>query len=318
MRLPVLLRPLMLAAMIIPLADAADLVPTPEPGGDTLELWPGGTPGAERVTVKEQLLERVPAGAVRDRIVQHTTRPMLTFFAPRGTPNGAWLLIVPGGGYQRVVIDKEGFEAAEWFARRGFGAAVLRYRLPADGWAAGADAPVNDAQRAMRLVRARAPQGSRVGVIGYSAGGHLVARLLTEAALDYAHRDATDERASLPDFGVLMYPVILVTGPDAHPGSAQQLVLSGVAPVDLPRYSPDANVSAKTPPTMLIHAADDTTVPVANSLRMYEALHRAGVRSELHVFDRGGHGFGMRAIDGKDVAAWPQLVETFALTGSRE
>jgi acetyl esterase/lipase len=316
MRLPVL-RPLMLAAMFVPLADAADLVAVPEPGGDTLELWPGGAPGAERVTVEERLLERVPAGALRDRLVEHTTRPLLTFFTPRGKPNGAWLLIVPGGGYQRVVIDKEGFEAAEWFTRRGFGAAVLRYRLPADGWAAGADAPVNDAQRALRLIRARVP-GARVGAVGYSAGGHLVARLLTEPALDYAHRDAADDLSALPDFGALMYPVILVTGPDAHPGSAQQLVLSGVAPADLARYSPDTHASPRTPPTILIHAADDTTVPVANSLRMYEALHRAGVRSELHVFDRGGHGFGLRSIEGRDVAAWPALVEAFALTGSRD
>lgn len=318
MTLPALLRPLVLAAMIIPAADAADPVPAREPGGDTLELWPGGAPGADQVNVKEELLERLPTGPMRDRFVQHTTRPLLTFYAPRGKPNGTWLLIVPGGGYQRVVLDKEGFEAAEWFTRRGFGAAVLRYRLPADGWAAGADAPVNDAQRAMRLVRARAPQGTRVGAIGYSAGGHLVARLLTEPDLDYAHRDADDERPALPDFGVLMYPVILVTGEDAHPGSAQQLVNSGVAPADLPRFSPDRNVTAAMPPTLLVHAADDATVPVVNSLRMYEALHRAGVRSELHVFDRGGHGFGLRSIDGKDVAAWPALVETFALTGSRE
>jgi acetyl esterase/lipase len=318
MRLPVLLRPLMLAAMIIPCADAAEPVPTKEPGGDTVELWPGGVPGADKVTVKEELLERLPAGPMRDRVVQHTTRPLLTFFPPRGKPNGVWLLIVPGGGYQRVVIDKEGFEAAEWFTRRGFGAAVLRYRLPADGWAAGADAPVNDAQRAMRLMRERAPKTARIGAIGYSAGGHLVARLLTEPGLDYPHRDAIDERPSLPDFGVLMYPVILVTGAEAHPGSAQQLVLAGVAPTDLARYSPDTNVSAATPPTILIHAADDTTVPVANSLRMYEALRRAGVRSELHVFDRGGHGFGLRSIEGKDVAAWPSLVEAFALTESRD
>jgi len=96
------------------------------------------------------------------------------------------------------------------------------------------------------------------------------------------------------------------------------LIIAGVAPADLPRYSPDTNVSAATPPTLLIHAADDTTVPVVNSLRMYEALHRAGVRSELHVFDRGGHGFGLRSIAGQDVAAWPSLVATFALTGSRE
>jgi acetyl esterase/lipase len=309
----------MLAAMNFAAAvtNAAESLPANATGGEALDLWPGGAPGAEHVTVREALVERSPTGAARDRFVQHTTHPQITSFAPRGKSNGITLLIVPGGGYQRVVIDKEGLEAAEWFTGHGFAAAVLRYRLPGDGWAAGADAPVNDAQRALRLLRKSGAPGERFGVIGYSAGGHLVARLITEPDLDYAHRDAADALSARPDFAVLMYPVILTTGPAAHAGSVQQLVAGGVAPADLPRYSPVANVSANTPPTILIHAADDSIVPAVNSLRMYEALHGAGVRCELHLFDRGGHGFGLRSISGKDVAAWPELVANFALTGSK-
>jgi acetyl esterase/lipase len=269
------------------------------------------------VTVREQLLERLPTGPLRDRIVQHTTRPLLTLFPPRGAPNGVTLLIVPGGGYQRVVIDKEGFEAAEWFTKRGFAAAVLRYRLPADGWAAGADAPVHDAMRAMRLLRQRSSANdspsARIGAIGYSAGGHLVARLITEPSLTYPRRDAQDDFSAQPEFAVLMYPVIHTTGNHAHAGSAGQLVASGVPAADLARYSPDRNVNAGTPRTLLVHAADDATVDVENSQSMYDALRRAGVRSELHVFDRGGHGFGLRAIAGKTVAIWPTLVENWAL-----
>jgi acetyl esterase/lipase len=225
---------------------------------------------------------------------------------------------VPGGGYVRVVMDKEGYEAAEWFTQRGFAAAVLRYRMPADGWAAGADAPVHDAVRALRVLRHRQlPVGKasrRIGIIGFSAGGHLCARLITEPALDYPRQDAADDTPARPDFAVLMYPVIATLGPSAHRGSADQLRRAGVAEAALPRYSPHGKVNAQTPPTMLIHAADDTTVPVENSLMMYQALRQARVRSELHVFDSGGHGFGLRGVAGRNVGAWPTLVQNWALS----
>jgi acetyl esterase/lipase len=241
-------------------------------------------------------------------------------FKPKVAYNGITLLIVPGGGYVRVVIDKEGVEAAQWFTERGFAAAVLRYRLPADGWANAADAPVHDAMRAMRLLRAHSPKGaipSRIGVIGFSAGGHLSARLITEPNLGYAKRDDADDLAARPDFAVLMYPVIATTGPYAHAGSAQQLLTAGVQASALDRYSPNLNVGARTPPTLLIHAADDTSVPVENSLLMYDALRKAHVRSELHVFDSGGHGFGLRSVAGKDVAAWPTLVQNWATNNAK-
>jgi len=285
-----------------------------------VELWRGGAPGAEKVTVREEIIERLPEGPMRDRFAQHVTRPLLTLFAPNTAHNGITLLIVPGGGYVRVVIDKEGVEAAEWFTARGFAAAVLRYRLPADGWTAGADAPVHDAMRAMRLLRRHPIAGGntagRVGVIGFSAGGHLCARLITEPNLEYARRDATDDLPSRPDFAVLMYPVITTVGAKAHAGSATQLLTSGVPEAKLARYSPHLNVSRETPPTMLVHAADDTSVPVENSLMMYEALRAAGVRSELHVFDSGGHGFGLRSVAGKNVAAWPTLVQNWAMSNA--
>jgi acetyl esterase/lipase len=306
----------MAATLMIANSDAAG-VPAAEPGGETVTLWPAGVPGAERVHVVEALSERAPQGPLRDRIAEHVTRPLLTLFHASGKPNGITLLIVPGGGYVRVVIDKEGFETAAWFAQRGFECAVLRYRLPADGWAAGADAPVHDAMRAVRLLRQRPTAGNaRLGVIGFSAGGHLVARLITEPRLAYPRQDAVDDLAARPDFAVLMYPVILTEGRAAHGGSVQQLLAAGIESADLKLLSPSSNVSAQTPPTLLVHAADDASVPVENSLAMYSALHAAGVRSELHVFDRGGHGFGMRGVNGIDAAAWPQLVETWARSAS--
>jgi len=146
-----------------------------------------------------------------------------------------------------------------------------------------------------------------------TAGGHTVARLLTEPTLAYARVDAADDRPARPDFAVLMYPVIATDGVSAHGGSANQLLAAGVPAAELGRYAPHLHVTANTPPTLLIHAADDDVVPVENSLLMFAALRAAGVRSELHVFDRGGHGFGMRGVTGKDVAAWPSLVQNWAL-----
>ena len=309
-------RQIILASTMAAITPVAQSAPAAS-DGSTLALWPGGAPGADKVTVREEIVERLPDGPMRDRFVQHVTQPLLTLYAPKVAFNGITLLIVPGGGYVRVVIDKEGVEAAEWFTARGFAAAVLRYRLPADGWASGADAPVHDAMRALRLLRSQPIAGGsapgRVGVVGFSAGGHLCARLITEPGLAYTRRDSADDLSARPDFAVLMYPVIATTGAHAHAGSAQQLQSAGVSTADLARYSPQLNVSAKTPPTLLVHAADDSSVPVENSLMMYEALRKAGVRSELHLFDAGGHGFGLRGVAGKDVAVWPTLVQNWAL-----
>jgi len=319
MRLPATLCGFILAATMTQLTVPATAagVPTAEPEGETLRLWPGGVPGAERIAAHEVFTERAPNGPLKDRIVEHVAQPALVLFHAQAPANGVTLLIVPGGGYARVVIDKEGFETAQWFAARGFECAVLRYRLPADGWSAGADAPVHDALRALRLLRgrqaARPDAHTRLGVIGFSAGGHLVARLITEPTLNYPRIDAADDRAARPDFAVLMYPVIATTGAAAHGGSAEQLRAAGIPAGQLEHYSPNLHVDARTPRTLLIHAADDDAVPVDNSLLMFDALRRAGVRSELHVFDRGGHGFGLRGVAGKDVASWPQLVQAWAL-----
>jgi acetyl esterase/lipase len=296
---------------------AAATLPTlalTEGDGREVKLWPGGAPGAARISARESVEDLARDAGARDRVAWHVTRPTITVFAPRATSKGVTFLIVPGGGYRRVVIDREGFDTAAWLTLQGFGAAVLRYRLPGDRWPAGPDAPVHDGLRALRWLRANAATGTRIGIIGFSAGGHLAARLITESTLGYPRHDALDDAPTRPDLAALVYPVIFLTGGAAHSGSAQQLILAGVAPTDgaLARYEPVAHVSAATPPTLLVHAADDRSVPVENSLQMFAALRAAGVASELHVFDSGGHGFGLRGIAGRSVASWPTLVCNWA------
>lgn len=299
-------RQLLLAGTLAATVARNQAAPLTESDGRIVELWPEGVPGAKQVTITETVEEAAPGTLPRDRSVWKVTRPTITVFEPRSAPNGITWLVIAGGGYRRVVIDREGFDTAAWLTERGFGAAVLRYRLPGDGWPSGPDAPVNDGDRALRWLRTNGGANARrLGVIGFSAGGHLAARLITEPDL-----------ALQPDFAVLMYPVIFTTGAAAHPGSTQRLIMAGVAPTDLAlaRYTPLSRVNASTPPTMLVHAADDKTVPLENSLRMYDALRAAGVRSELHLFDSGGHGFGLRGVAGKSVASWPTLAQNWALS----
>ena len=271
---------------------------------EEIVLWPAGAPGGEKVTAVETHEERpAPAPGVRDRIVTHTRVPKLVVFRP-ARPNGVGVLITPGGGYIRVVRDKEGYEAARYLASRGYTCFVLFYRLPGDGWAAGADVALQDAQRAMRVIRDGAPawriDANRIGVQGFSAGGHLAASLATRYGERlYSPVDRVDQRSARPDFACLMYPVIALSGPLAHAGSAQAMSVGPVVAVH-------ERVTRDTPPTFIVHSKDDPSVPVGNATLMADALRRAGVVVELQLFEQGGHGYGLRAIERKDAAAWPE------------
>ena len=288
-----------LAAAAPALASAPKVIP----------IWPNGPPGGEGVSVTEAVVERnPPPNPLRDRYVKHVRNPTLTVFEP-AKPNGASLLMTPGGGYKWVVMDKEGYECAERFAAAGVTVYVASYRLPADGWGAGPAAPLQDAQRAMRLVRSRAADPGRVGVMGFSAGGHVAGCLsLMWDAPTYAPGDAIDSLSARPDLSMLMYPVATMHPAFAHAGSREQL-LGAAPPVELERrWSLEDNARANAPPTFLLHAGDDAAVPVENSLRLYDALRAAKVQAEMHLFEEGGHGFGLRFTAGKPVAAWPELV----------
>lgn len=288
-------------------APAADLDREP---AEWVALWPGAPPGAPEVLPAEQIVERSPDPARPDRIMQAIARPRMAVFRPE-RPDGSAVLIVPGGGYSHVVIDKEGFEMARWLAARGITAFVLFYRLPHQRWAAGPDTPLADAQRAMRLIRhGQAASGvdpGRVSVMGFSAGGHVAASLATRfAALAYAPLDAADGAPARPDAAALIYPVIAMRADLAHPGSRTRLIGADPPPALELAYSPDGNIPADAPPFFLLHAEDDAAVPVGNTLAMRDAAKARGLAVDTHLYATGGHGFGISRAAGKPVAAWPE------------
>ena len=208
-------------------------------------------------------------------------------------------------------MEKEGVEVAQWMNERGIAAFVLRYRC--GGGANQQPVPHNDAQRAIRMVRSGAKQWQidpdRVGVLGFSAGGHLASSAAT--IFDPGNPDSADsvERlSSRPDFAVLVYPVISMRPPVTHGGSRSNLLGENPSERDVESWSTDERVTKKTPPTFLVHASDDGPVPVKNSLLFYEALVKHGVPCELHVYEHGGHGFGMLRGE-RPADAWPHLLE---------
>jgi lysophospholipase L1-like esterase/acetyl esterase/lipase len=265
-----------------------------------LDVWRAAPPGGEAVTVKQTVVERSTTPGLHDRALVGITHPTLTVYKPE-KPDGSAVLILPGGAYLRVVIDKEGEETARRLNARGITAAVLLYRLPADGWAAGRDAPLQDAQRALRLLRsgvAGALDPARIGVLGFSAGGDLAAALALRAdGITYEATDQADRVSARPDFSILMYPALNMS---VKPSD-------GKAPI--PARAPiESFVNAGSPPCFIVHAADDASVSVELSLRMFSALKAANVPAEMHVFSAGGHGFGVRLAAGKPVESWPDLL----------
>jgi acetyl esterase/lipase len=219
--------------------------------------------------------------------VEKITRPTMTWHpAPEST--GAAVVILPGGGFSKVVPDKEGTEAAEWLNRHGVSAFVLSYRTSpsaADGWRK----PLQDAQRAMSLVRARCVdfhvRPNQLGLVGFSAGGQVAARLLCSSDRAYAAIDAVDELSFQPAFGVLVYPWNL------YDPSSRSLVDG----LKLPKTAP---------PMFLVHTDDDRSSSLGTTL-LYVACKEQGIPAELHVYGQGGHGYGLREIPKSDIATWP-------------
>ena len=315
-------------AAALPVGAAMAQTPPPQTGGavppglpqptETIDLWPAGAPGLPAPLPVEQVIERSTDPLVTDRAVLGIMRPRMAVFRPH-RPNGAALLLTPGGGYRHVVVDKEGYEFARWAAARGFTAFVLFYRLPGEGWAAGPDVALSDAQRAMRLIRHRAQaygvEPERVAAMGFSAGGHVCADLAARfAARTYDPLDEADTLSARPHSAAPIYPVVTMDPRHAHPGSRDLLLGPNPSPALEQAHSPERNVPADAPPHFLLHAEDDDTVPVENALLLRAALKARSVPVETHLFANGGHGFGLRKTIGKPVEAWPELWLAWART----
>lgn len=243
-------------------------------------LWPSGAPGAVGNTDVDQ--------------------PSLTVYLPAAArAAGVGVIVCPGGGYAGLAIDYEGYDVARWFNSFGVAAFVLKYRVAPRYHH---PAPLQDAQRAIRMVRAGAQKyriaPDRIGIMGFSAGGHLASSTGTHFdAGDPAAADPLERVSSRPDFMILCYPVISFTTPYAHQGSMRNLLGIHPDPKLVKSFSTETQVTPQTPPTFLFHTNEDTVVPAENSVLFYLALRKAGVPAEMHIYERAQHGVGLAPYD---------------------
>jgi acetyl esterase/lipase len=253
-----------------------------------LDVWPGKAPGVTGQPSPGKIKEQKHGGGTI-QIVSDVSQPTLTVYRPaKEKDTGAAVLICPGGGYNILALDLEGQEVAAWLNSLGVTGIVLKYRVPRRKDQPPHQAPLQDAQRAMGLVRSRAREWGidpqRLGILGFSAGGHLAAAASTNFdKRTYELLDEVDRVSCRPDFTVLIYPAYL-TGKDG--------------------LAPEIRVTAQTPPTFLAHAANDPIGP-ENSIALFGALRKAGVPAELHIYESGGHGFGLRRSK-HPCSTWPQ------------
>jgi acetyl esterase/lipase len=281
----------------------------PPPGHRQIPIWPGAVPDAAPIT-KPEFVEQAEnfVGGKPWFDVQEVAQPTMTLYSPRGTNTGAAVIVFPGGGYKILAIDLEGTEVCEWLASRGITAVLLKYRVPDSGphWDQDcrchrdpkAPMALEDAQRTVGLVRAHAAEWRvnphKIGVLGFSAGGHLVADVSTHwSKRVYPVVDAADTQSCRPDFAVMLYPGHMLEK------TTREFELNPTIPV-----------TSDTPPTFLLQAVDDPVDPVENSLVYYLALKKAGVSVEYHLYARGGHAFGLRRTTSA-ITRWPELVETW-------
>lgn len=274
----------------------------PAAGHTTLELWPHGAPGAQPSSATE-----VDMTTAKDHLVAgkpvirlgNVSKPTITLYAPKGDNTGVAIVVFPGGAYRILAIDLEGTEVCDWLTSIGVACALVKYRVPDTGPYPKSTAALEDAQRALGVVRAHAAEWhidpKRIGVLGFSAGAHLSAALSThfEQRL-YDHVDAADDVSCRPDFAVIVYPGYLALSEKNFEANAE------------------IHVTSQTPPTFIVQAEDDP-VHVENSTVYFLQLKNAKVPSELHIYAEGGHGYGLRRTE-LPVTEWPKLVEGWLRT----
>lgn len=257
-------------------------------GGEPVDVWPMLAPGETTRNVGERLPAREGENPPITRVVD-VTRPTMTVHRPE-KPNGSAVVILPGGGFSRVVPDLEGTEAADWLNRHGVTAFVLSYRTTADPKLPGWKKPLQDAQRALALIRSQADrwgiQKDRLGLFGFSAGGQVASRLLTDhGKKSYDRLDEVDDISHRPDFAILIYPWNMYD-------TKRDGLVEGI------------EVNQDCPPTYIVHTDDDRSSSLGAVL-FYAGLKKHGIPAELHVYGNGGHGYGLRPVKGSEISTWP-------------
>lgn len=280
-----------------------------EPGHGLVQLpiWSNGAPGPANTKSAESVVE-VSKKLVGGRpwlSVLNVSRPTITVYPPHGKPTGTSVIVFPGGGYSVLAIDLEGTEICEWLSKNGVAAILLKYRVPTalNGKYRESVQALQDAQRAISLARSRAADFKisprKIGVIGFSAGGHLVAATSTQfGKRAYPAKDSVDKVSCRPDFAIAVYPGHISGRESVFDRKSNRVVLP---------INSSVSVTAQTPPTILVQAQDDPTDDPVNSIAYFAALTKAKVPAELHLFERGGHAFGLRPAN-QPVDAWPGLV----------
>lgn len=274
-----------------------------------MNLWENDPPGSTKN--EDYIEENSYDGDVMIRALQVKEPKIYGFLKKDNVPASA-VIIFPGGGYAHLSMNKEGFEVAKWLVSQGISAFVVKYRLPDDRIMETKNiGPLQDAQRAIRMVREKAEKWgidpSKIGVMGFSAGGHLATTISTHYAEDvYEHESNSSAR---PDFSILLYPVVSFKDEITHKGSRRRLLGDQPSNELIEHFSNETQVNDQTPPTFIVHAIDDHTVPVANSLNYLNALSKNKVPVESHFYENGGHGFGLAQHLATNI--WPELLLTW-------
>ena len=299
-----MLRQFLILTILVAVSQASTAAPQIE-----MRLWEGVAPGSEAADVVTETTEDRGTAENPDRRITGVTVPTITVYRPATEANsGAAVVICPGGAYSYLTIDKEGHEIARYLESIGVTAAVLKYRLPRpEGFTFNHDIPLQDAARAIRLLRHHASDWNlrqdRIGIMGFSAGGHLASTIATH--FDGGDPEATDpiaRQSSRPDFQAPIYPVVSFQDDIGHGGSRRNLLGEHPTAEIVNGYSNELQVSNRTPPAFVVSTFDDG-VKAENSLRYFKALRTAAVPAELHIYEVGGHGYGIRPT-GKPVATW--------------
>ena len=291
------------------LAGASPAIAAGQGEVEEIRLWPGAAPGRGAVDGPEVI--GGPGSGYG--AVSRVAIPRMRVYRP-AIPNGAAVLVAGGGGYFRIQRWKESTPAAQWLQARGFTVFELIYRLPNDGWEAAA--PFMDAQRAMKIIRGRADEfgvdPSRIGIMGFSAGGHLAGFTAYQPrrAL-YEGRDPFELHSARPDFAVLLFPVVSLRKPFDTTRTRREIVGEKASVKAETEWSLDTHVSKDAPPTIIFAAADDAITPPGHGILLFETLIAAGGSAELHLFRDGGHGWGL-GKPGQVIAQWPALFENWA------